>query len=255
MSAATEAVHVPGAWPERRRAAPEPCHETSLCAGRYILKLSMPPPEVPLAPVGLIPVNPGIQPQRLNFSGQGLAGIVTKTLALPLVEPPPTGQVLDGRPQDNDDHRFLSPRIRLASSHGTNSSLPAFRASSLARSTSPCQSDDSYSASLRLRSSQSSSIARSFSRRVSPSNCRTVFTPASCAETTTLSRPFSRGETLRPDRRSWPTREKIREGRERRSRGSLHFPSGPTGTAGGWSGPSRTRPRPRCGGRRRTHPP
>jgi len=56
---------------------------------------------------------------------QGLLEIVAETFALLLVELASPDQILDGGPEENNPHVLLSRSSLFASSHGTNSSLPA----------------------------------------------------------------------------------------------------------------------------------
>lgn len=115
-------------------------------------------------------VDAGIDLQRIDIGKKRVKEVVAKSWGLSLVEPEAIHEIPFGFVKDLDRHLTESRMSFFASAQSTYFAEPFFVRSSRARSTSACHAGDGTSFEERLRSSQISSIARSFSEIVIWSN-------------------------------------------------------------------------------------
>jgi len=104
--------------------------------------------------------------ERIDISGKSSYKVIANAGFLSVVEFTPALQVVLGLVEDLDSHSRLRCRRSFTSGHSRNSASPfATRAARAAR-TSPCQAGEGTPSGDRHRSSQSSSITRSFAARL-----------------------------------------------------------------------------------------
>src|SRR6266705_5315206 len=101
--------------------------------------------------------------QRIDIRVQRIEKIGADTLGLHFVEPVAVDQIPAGGGKDPDLHETLFLIFLLAASQSSNLSSPRFCIASLSARTSSCQAGDDITPALLHKSSQSDSIACSFS--------------------------------------------------------------------------------------------